>query len=167
MHFVRDMSFGRDMRYARWKKAANRISLRPSGAISLLRSKNITPSCARHITKKLYHPTLHPKGVTHYTLQGNMREKEYDKFTRTPFVVFAVSKICFMVGIRCEVFSYKYKNKKGIFLLYLHFNFTPPQLSSTPKSAGIKQPLVKLLYLLKKTDYSFIAYFVLNHTHLE
>ena len=27
IHFVRDVSFGRDMRYARWKKEANRISL--------------------------------------------------------------------------------------------------------------------------------------------
>jgi hypothetical protein len=60
MHFVRDMSFGRDMRYARWKKAANRISLRPAGAISLLRSKNITPSCARHITSQQLPPDRTP-----------------------------------------------------------------------------------------------------------
>ena len=44
MHFVRDMSFGRDMRFARWGFKANIISLRLSGAISLLRSENITPS---------------------------------------------------------------------------------------------------------------------------
>ena len=56
MHFVRDMSFGRGMRYARWKKEANRISLRPAGAISLLRSKNITPSRARHITSQQLPP---------------------------------------------------------------------------------------------------------------
>lgn len=60
MHFVRDMSFGRDMRYARWKKAANRLSLRPAGAISLLRSKNITPSCARHITSQQLPPDRTP-----------------------------------------------------------------------------------------------------------
>ena len=47
---VRDMSFGRDMRFARWKKhKANIISLRPTGTISLLRSKNIT------LTKSAYH----------------------------------------------------------------------------------------------------------------
>ena len=60
MHFVRDMSFGRDMRYARWKKEANRISLRPAGAISLLRSKNITPSRARHITFQQLPPDRTP-----------------------------------------------------------------------------------------------------------
>ena len=67
---------------------ANRISLRPSGVISLLRSKNITLSCARHITKKLYHPTLHPKGVTHHTLQSKACEKEYEQNARTPFAFF-------------------------------------------------------------------------------
>jgi len=56
MHFVRDISFGRGMRYARWKKEANRISLRPAGAILLLLSKNITPSKARHITYKFSLP---------------------------------------------------------------------------------------------------------------
>ena len=70
MHFVRDMSFGRDMRYARWKKEANRISLRPAGAISLLRSKNITPSRARHITSQQLPADRTPQGVTHYTLQA-------------------------------------------------------------------------------------------------
>ena len=66
---------------------ANIISLRPSGAISLLRSKNITPSCARHITKNLFRLTVHLKGVTHYTLWGKACEKEYEQTVRTPFLV--------------------------------------------------------------------------------
>ena len=85
---------------------ANRISLRPSGAISLLRSENITLSCARHITEKLYHPTLHPKGVTHYTLQGKVCEKEHERKCSCSFCCIAVSKICFMVGIRVVPFLF-------------------------------------------------------------
>ena len=41
---------GSDMRFARLKRQRRiEYHLRPAGAISLLRSKNITPSCARHI----------------------------------------------------------------------------------------------------------------------
>ena len=51
MHCVRDMSFGRDMRYARLRLQEKiEYHCAPSGVISLLRSKNITPSRARHIT---------------------------------------------------------------------------------------------------------------------
>ena len=32
-------------------------------------------------------PDSTPKGVTHYTLRGKACEKEYEKFSRTPFVV--------------------------------------------------------------------------------
>ena len=32
-------------------------------------------------------PTVHLKGVTHYTLQGKTCEKEYEQIVRTPFVV--------------------------------------------------------------------------------
>ena len=92
MHFVRDISFGRDMRYARRKKAANRISLRPAGAISLLRSKNITPSCARHITSQQSPPDRTPQGVTHYTLQARRVKRSTNKIVRTPFYLFGSSK---------------------------------------------------------------------------
>ncbi|MBQ8268406.1 MAG: hypothetical protein IJZ24_01850, partial [Clostridia bacterium] len=56
MHFVRDIAFGSDMRYARLKvqrrieyHCDHRVA-KQLGAISLLQSKNITPSRARHIT---------------------------------------------------------------------------------------------------------------------
>ena len=32
-------------------------------------------------------PTVHQKGVTHYTLQSKACEKEYEQIVRTPFVV--------------------------------------------------------------------------------
>ena len=32
-------------------------------------------------------PDSTPKGVTHYTLRGKACEKEYENFSRTPFVV--------------------------------------------------------------------------------
>ena len=45
MHFVRDIAFGSDMRFARWKlQGEYNITAKQSGAISLLRSKNITLS---------------------------------------------------------------------------------------------------------------------------
>ena len=54
MHFVRDIAIGSDMRFARWKlQGEYNITAERSGAISLLQSKNITPSRARHITKKI------------------------------------------------------------------------------------------------------------------
>ena len=48
-----------------------------------------------------YRPTVHLKGVTHYTLRSNACEKEYEQNARTPFV-FAVGKTCFMKGTRSE-----------------------------------------------------------------
>ena len=49
-------------------------------------------------TREAYcHPTVHLKGVTHYTLQGKECEKEYEQNARTPFV-FTVGKTCFMEG---------------------------------------------------------------------
>ena len=39
-------------------------------------------------TREAYHrPTVHPKGVIHYTLQSEACEKEYEQIVRTPFVV--------------------------------------------------------------------------------
>ena len=37
-------------------------------------------------TREAYHrATVHLKGVTHYTLQGKVCEKEYEQIVRTPF----------------------------------------------------------------------------------
>ena len=73
MHYVRDIAFGSDMRYARLKLQGRieyhaepceayhfcgaKISRRAKQGISLLRSKNITPCEARHITfaEQKYH----------------------------------------------------------------------------------------------------------------
>ena len=53
---VRDMSFGRDMRFARWKlQGEYNITAERSGAISLLQSKNITLSAS-----EAYHENLLP-----------------------------------------------------------------------------------------------------------
>ena len=48
----------------------------------VLRQQNISLVC--------YRPTVQLKGVTHYTLQGKAREKEYEQTVRTPFVVGAI-----------------------------------------------------------------------------
>ena len=61
------------------------------GAISLLRSKNTTPSLARHITKTFLPPDNTHKGVTRYTLQGKVCKKEYRQ--KYPY------SFCFSAGI--------------------------------------------------------------------
>ena len=106
MHFVRDMSFGRDMRYARLKLQGRieyhaepceayhfcgaKISRRAVRGISLLRSKNITPSEARHITFAEQN-TLY--------LAGKACEKEYEQNCPYSFFFVRQFKICFMVGV--------------------------------------------------------------------
>ena len=53
-----------------------------------------TSLCTR---EAYHHPTVHLKGVTHYTLQGKVCEKEYEQNARTPFD-FSADKTCFMEG---------------------------------------------------------------------
>ena len=49
-----------------------------------------------------YRPTVHRKGVTHYTLQSKACEKEYEQSVRTPFVVGrGVSPAVFFAYIVC------------------------------------------------------------------
>ena len=49
-----------------------------------------------------YRPTVHLKGVTHYTLRARRVKRSTNKTVRTPFV-FSAGKTCFMEGTPCGV----------------------------------------------------------------
>ena len=53
-----------------------------------LQSLRLAPQATSLYTREAHYlPTVHQKGVTHYTLQGKACEKEYGQIVRTPFVV--------------------------------------------------------------------------------
>ena len=55
---------------------------------SFLQSLRLASQATSLYTREAhYRPTVHLKGVTHYTLQGKACEKEYEQTVRTPFVV--------------------------------------------------------------------------------
>ena len=103
MHFVRDMSFGRDMRCARWKKEANRISLRPQSCKAT--RSNITFAEQKYHAEpcEAYHfstITARQNTVRCNTLYlaGKACEKEYEQNCPYSFFFVRQFKICFMVG---------------------------------------------------------------------
>ena len=51
-------------------------------------SRATASACGWHLGGRLCcRPTVHQKGVTHYTLQSKACEKEYEQIVRTPYVV--------------------------------------------------------------------------------
>ena len=79
MHFVRDIAFGSDMRYARLK-LQRRIEYHcdPREQYHFCKAK-ISRRAVRGISRKnLYRPIVHLKAVTHYTLQDKACEKDYE-----------------------------------------------------------------------------------------
>ena len=70
MHFVRDIAFGSDMRYARLK-LQRRIEYQCDHREQYHFCKaKISRRAVRGISLKIHRHTVHLKGVTHYTLQG-------------------------------------------------------------------------------------------------
>ena len=54
----------------------------------LLQSLRLASQATSLYTREAhYRPPVHLKGLTHYTLQGKVCEKEYGQIVRTPFVV--------------------------------------------------------------------------------
>ena len=62
----------------RYNQSKSKVARAPSVTL------RVPPSSRR---KAMFLPTVHPKGVTHYTLQSKACEKEYEQIVRTPFVV--------------------------------------------------------------------------------
>ena len=55
--------------------------------------------------ESFHRPTVHLKGVTHYTLQARRVKRSTNKIVRTPFV-FSVGKTCFMGDTDWMVFAF-------------------------------------------------------------
>ena len=70
----------------------------------LLQSLRLASQATSLYTREAhYRPTVHLKGVTHYTLQGKACEKEYEQMP-VLLLLFSVGKTCFMGGTPSPAF---------------------------------------------------------------